>query len=195
MSYVKSLISMIIFPVALTITACDVVKLDDNGKPIIPISAEEAASIKNMEPAAIANKIWDDVIKDAQEKALDPTSALEKEGKSTFVKFKGKVSALEVKKHTSSLIITADDGQVIELQVGDIIRGNAIRDAASFIEFDQFKNQVQFAHLSKELNKKALNGIEQPTEAWSGREIDGLAAVTINKNKMTLAVPLTLSTR
>ncbi len=71
MSYVKSLISMIIFPVALTITACDVVKLDDNGKPIIPISAEEAASIKNMEPAAIANKIWDDVIKDAQEKALE----------------------------------------------------------------------------------------------------------------------------
>ncbi|MEI8634611.1 DUF2291 family protein [Vibrio sp. PP-XX7] len=71
---------------------------------------------------------------------MDPAKALLQEGTSQFIKFSGVVSELETNEHMTTLHINSN-GQQIALQVGEIVRGNAIRDAASFIKFDQFKNQ------------------------------------------------------
>jgi predicted lipoprotein len=46
-----------------------------------------------------------------------------------------------------------DDGKAdLTLAVGPVIRGTALRDAAPFIDFNQFTNQMEYAAVSNELN-------------------------------------------
>ncbi len=193
--------SIISAAIILSLTGCDVVKLDDNGKPILPISAEAAASIQNMTPKDIAEKIWPDVFSEAKSHAKswnDVKTEMVKpaEGKNTsyFVKISGNVSDIDLSSKEGTIKLSSGS-DVIALQVGPITRGNAIRDAASFIKFDQFKNQVQFAKLSKELNKKSLSVIATPDAAWKGKEIDVIAALTIANNNVSDVIPLEISLR
>ena len=55
-------------------------------------------------------------------------------------------------------------GTTVSLQVGPAINGTAIRDAAGFINFNQFVNQVDFADaataLNSEVKAKVLKGID-----------------------------------
>jgi predicted lipoprotein len=40
----------------------------------------------------------------------------------------------------------------VALAIGPVIRGNAIRDAAGFIEYNEFENQMEFAAVYREMN-------------------------------------------
>lgn len=48
--------------------------------------------------------------------------------------------------------ITGDGKADITLALGPVIRGTALRDAAPFIDFNQFTNQMEYAGISNELN-------------------------------------------
>jgi predicted lipoprotein len=106
----------------------------------------------------------------------------------------GKVGVVDLSKKAATMNVDIA-GQPVVMQIGPIIRGNSIRDAASFINFDDFKNQVQFARLSKELNKKAMANFTRPDESWTGAEVDVLAAVTIKDNAVAEAIPLEITKR
>ncbi|ACQ93444.1 putative lipoprotein [Tolumonas auensis DSM 9187] len=183
------------------LSGCDVVKLDQDGKPILPMSAEDAASIKNMTPKDIAEKLWGQIVPEAKQKSItwekiksEVTTAKSGKNKSYFVSFEGVVDALDTSTKERSIKINVA-GDNVSLQLGPIVKGNAIRDAASFIQFDQFKNQVQFAKLSKELNKKALLGISMPDAAWQGKSVDVLAAATISDNGVVDIIPIEIIKR
>lgn len=185
----------------MSVSACDVVKLDANGKPILPMSAEAAASMENMAPKDIAEKLWSRVLEDANKSALswdkfktDTANLSSEKGKSYFVKINGTVSQLDLAAKEKTLQLDLGN-EVVTLQLGPITRGNSIRDAASFIQFDQFKNQVQFAKLSKEFNKKSLSAIKMPDEKWKGKGIDVVAALTVTNNTITDVIPLEISER
>ncbi len=183
------------------LSGCDVVKLDQNGKPILPMSVEDATSIKNMTPKDIAEKLWEKVVPEAKEKSItwekiktEVKDANSGQSKSYFVSFNGIVNSLDTSTKERSIKINVT-GDNVSLQLGPIVKGNAIRDAASFIQFDQFKNQVQFAKLSKELNKKALLGISMPDATWQGKSVDVLAAATISDNGVVDIVPIEITKR
>lgn len=172
--------------------ACDVVKLDEDNNPIIPMSEEEMASLTNMEPAEIANKLWADVYNEASEESVDISSYKPEDNKSLFIKFSGIIEDVDDEAMVAITKVRTDN-HTIDLQMGPIIKGNSIRDAISFIKFDQFKNQVQFAKLTKELNKKAIEGIERPDQSWKNIEISGVAAVTVKDQNYVQAVPIILN--
>lgn len=178
----------------LSVAACDVVDLDVNGDPIIPMSAEEAASIKNMTPKALAEQFWADVLKEAQQKSVGFDRLSLQESASSFVRLSGRVIEVDNSSKNATMLVESMSQQFI-VQIGPIIRGNAIRDAVSFINFDEFKNQVQFARLSKELNKKAMKTFTRPDESWAGSDIDMIAAITVKNQKIAEAIPIEIIKR
>ncbi len=174
------------------LVGCHVVDLDENGEPIIPMSAADAELLKNMTPNAIADKLWPSIKKDAQHNAVALSSIEKDSSVVSFVRFQGVVSRFDESKLKTSLVVNSA-GYDIALQFGKIIKGNSIRDAASMISFNQFKNQIQFAQLSKSLNKKAIAQVVKPDSSWVDQPVSVLAAVTIKANKVTHAVPLEIS--
>lgn len=183
----------------LTLCACTVVELDAQGKPMIPTDPAAAPSYNNMTPEAIVAQFWQEkLLPDAQQRAITWEQLKQQQdtladgvSRSVFIKIPGQISRLERTEREARLDISLQR-DAVSLQLGPIVRGNAIRDAASFIRFDDFKNQVQFAQLSRALNKKALQGLPAVDDSWQGSNVTVLAAVTFNKQDVVDAVPLAL---
>ncbi|KGQ70472.1 hypothetical protein OA57_06415 [Chelonobacter oris] len=173
---------------SLFLVSCEVVDLDSAGKPIIPMSAEESSALNNMDPKDIADKIWNDVLQEARQSDISLKQILSNTAneKSYFTMLNGVLENIDERQN---LMVRSDD-QIITVQFGKIIRGNAIRDASSVISFDQFKNQIQFAKLSKELNKKAMVSITKLDRTLLGKDINLLIALTIKNKQIQDVVPL-----
>lgn len=178
----------------LPLSACYVADLDEDGKPIIPMSAEEMASLGNMTPLALAEKFWEGVLSEAKVDALDLQTLKMADDESIFTRISGTVLSVNLSKKAATMEVQIV-GQKVVMQIGPIIRGNSIRDAASFINFDDFKNQIQFARFAKELNKKAMGNFTRPDESWAGNQVDVLAAVTIKDKVIVETIPLEIMKR
>lgn len=129
-------------------------------------------------PDEFVEKTWDSkIVPYFREKALpigevlaalakDPKQAGEKYGYrekaegSPFnfrVKGKGKIVGVntESRASTADVDIEPCDGVAdLAIQIGPVIKDTGIRDAAEFISFTSFTNQLEFARLSNALNKK-----------------------------------------
>lgn len=175
-----------------SLAACEIVDLDSEGKPIIPMSEEEASLIMNMEPKAIADKLWPRVESEYMNNALSSSELDLTQNSSVFVSFDAVVSSYVETALGKTLTVQSGD-LIFPLQLGPRIKGNAIRDSLDFVRFDQFKNQVQFAKLSKELNRRAVSGLPSPDEGWIDHPTTVVAAVTLKGGKVVSAVPLKLA--
>jgi predicted lipoprotein len=71
------------------------------------------------------------------------------------------------------------------------MRGNAIRDAAGF-RFDEFTNQVQYAQLSRALNREAVKHLPKVDDSWRGKNATVLFATTLTGGKANEAAALEL---
>lgn len=77
------------------------------------------------------------------------------------------------------------DGEAdCKLQISTVLKTNAIRDAVGFLRLDDFKDQVEFAELTKSFNAKiqdtVISKIEDIT-ALEGKEIDFIGAAAVTK--------------
>ncbi len=87
---------------------------------------------------------------------------------------------------TRLLLDTAPyDGEAdCKLQVSTVLKTNAVRDAVGFLRLDDFKDQVEFAELTKAFNAKiqstVMSGIGD-VSALEGKEIDFVGAVAMTK--------------
>ncbi|MDD2341501.1 MAG: DUF2291 family protein [Tolumonas sp.] len=200
--FIKKLPYLGVIILMLILSGCDVVKLDADGKPIIPMSASAAASFDNMTPKDIAARLWGKIIPAASKESKDWVllkSEISKvpsgQSKSFFAKIEGTVNEVSTDEKDKKMQISVGDEKII-VQLGTNVKGNSIRDASSsIIQFDLFKNQVQFARLSKELNKKAISGVVMPDPQWQGYSVNTLVAVTIRDNNVTDIVPLEINKR
>ena len=184
----------------LWLTACTVTELDADGKPILPVDPTAVVGYQNLTLTEVADKLW--LAKILPEATAQPLHWQEAKSqrdamssgskKSVFVHFQGTVSGVEINKHKGVMYLEID-GKTVAFQLGRIIKGNAIRDASSFISFDDFKNQVRFAKLSRELNKRAIAGIDAPDSSWIGETVSIVAAVTLSDKGIRDAVPLQVS--
>ena len=61
----------------------------------------------------------------------------------------------------------------VAIQIGPVMRGTALRDAASFIEFSHFTNQFDYAGAANALNDYALRTVvgALPADTLQGRTI------------------------
>ncbi len=182
---------------AILLAACTVVDLDSDGNPIIPADPSAGPDYSNQTPAQIAQSLWaSKILPAAHGQALDWTALKQAQGKlnptenkSVYVKFTGKISALDTEGLERNLTAIVN-GEQVSLQLGPIIKGNAVRDAAGFIRFEDFKNQVQFAQVARALNKQALSGLPALDAGWIGQNAEILAAFTLRPDGLADGVAL-----
>lgn len=182
----------------LLLTACTVVDLDENGKPIMPADPNAKASFDNLTPQQIAQQTWQERVIDAAHKhALDAT-ALTTQLKTTndkphsvFVDLTSQVERVDVSNEREQKLVMTFNGKPLEIQMGPVIRGNAIRDATGF-KFEDFTNQVQFAQLSRAYNREAVKNLPKIDASWAGKPATVVMAVTINAGQTEDAVALEL---
>lgn len=184
--------------ITLLLTACTVVDLDANGKPIMPADPNAKASFDNMTPQQIAQQTWQERVIDAAHKhALDATAlttqlkATSDKPQSVFVHLTSKVERVDVSNEREQKLIITFNGQPLEVQTGPVIQGNAIRDATGF-KFEDFTNQVQFAQLSRAYNRETIKHLPKVDESWVGKQATVLMAITIKSGKATDAAALEL---
>lgn len=182
--------------VALLLTACTVVDLDENGKPIMPADPNAKASFDNQTPQQIAQQTWQQrVIDAAQQHALD-ASALATRLKnpaatpqSVFVRLTGPVERINADNEREQKLVINVNGQPLPIQIGPVVRGNAIRDATGF-KFEDFTNQVQFAQLSRAYNREAVKHLPKIDASWAGKTVTVVMALTLNGDKIDDAAAL-----
>lgn len=187
--------------ISAVLVACTVVDLDENGKPILPVDPNAVVSDYNQPPDKVAATIWvskvmpfanSNAVSWQQVKQQQSQPVPGKNSQSRFVRFSGKVVAVETEGREGVMRVAVDGDEQV-LQLGPIVKGNAIRDASTFIRFEDFKNQVQYAQLSKALSKRALQDVAKPDASWVGQQVEVLAAMTLTPTSLNNAVPLSLN--
>lgn len=111
--------------------------LDGKAGPLAEVAAlaasdAAAAGTKYGNPAKQANSPW------------------------TFaVRVEGKVIAADTASRAATIDVDADgDGAAdARVQIGPAIRGTALRDSFDFVNFNEFKNQIEWAQFGKALNQ------------------------------------------
>lgn len=88
-----------------------------------------------------------------------------------------------------------DGGELIKLQIGSVIKKTSIRDYLSFINVNDYADQIEYAQVSKQINSYVLenviggSGIEQS----EGKHIDFYGCFTCEGNDELLITPVELA--
>jgi predicted lipoprotein len=184
-------------------------------------TAEEAAEAASggFNPARQAAEIWDSKVIPFLDKRAGPfreVAALsksdldaaaakyghkEKEGSAPWT-FAAKVSGTIIKAETASRAAYLDtdidgDGKAdVRIQIGPVIKGTAIRDSLDFVNFNDFKNQIQWAEFGKAFNThlNALTLEKLPREGLDGKKVEALGAYPLpSSGQPALLTPATIT--
>jgi predicted lipoprotein len=92
-----------------------------------------------------------------------------------LVKTKGKIVVADTQSRAATIDVDADgDGKAdAKVQIGPALRGTALRDSLDFVNFNEFKNQIEWAQFGKAFNEKVNTTILQPLPR------DGLIGKTV----------------
>ena len=110
----------------------------------------------------------------------------------------GTVEDVNVDKKAGYLIVKQDgyDGTVcIMVQIGSVFKGTSLRDYLSFINVNDYKDQIEYAQLAKDLNAYVGENVVDYEEASNakGKKIDIYGCFTYEKNDELLILPVELS--
>ena len=93
-----------------------------------------------------------------------------------MIKGSGKVTQVNTESRAGTMTVEIDNGsshETINLQIGPVVIGTALRDATGLVSFNQFTNQIDYAGVSKEMNLRAIK------DALAGRDPASFAGKTI----------------
>jgi len=189
----------LLFAATLLLSACTVVDLDASGQPIIPKDPSVKQGYRDQTAQQIAEATWQSkVLAEADSHALSwadmkVRSSTVKAGTSDslFVRATGTVTAVSAASERERNVTVTLNGEAVPVAVGPVIRSNAIRDAAGF-RFEEFTNQVQYAQLTRALNRHAVKQLPPVDESWVGKQVLLLLAVTLQTNKVQDVVAVSL---
>jgi len=195
---------------ALALGGCKVVKTEDEQK-------QAAAGAFN--PDKLVADIWDaKVVPYLDERAgpIQDVSALaasnldaaaekyghkEKQGNAPWT-FAARIDGVIVAEETKSRAAYVDvdvDGDAkadVRISIGPAIRGTALRDSLKFVNFNEFKNQIEWAQYGKSFNTY-VNGklLEKlPRENLTGKTIKAVGAYPLPaKGQLPQLVPITIT--
>lgn len=215
MSYFKVIGLLVVLVVyiaasALTATTLAPKELDELAKQKSAVANSDGKDMKGY----IA-EIWDaKIIPEFAANAidLDTTIAALKKDASAFEKsngkrnnefspynyiVKGRAVVKEVKTNSAAGKIILDVKDIsgkrdVIIQVGPVIQKSSIRDALSFINFNDFVNQIEFASVSKEINQYILNNVlkDIKDKKMAGKEVQFVGAFTYDKSGKILITPV-----
>ncbi|NZD54644.1 DUF2291 family protein [Rhizobium leguminosarum] len=187
--------------VAAALPGCKIIKT--------PTAEEKAAAAAKtaFDPNAKVEAIWQSEavpyfekragdIKDVMQLATSsPDAAGEKYGNprkqssspwTYAVKITGKVVAADTASRAATLDVDADgDGKAdAKVQIGPALRGTALRDTLEFVNFNEFKNQIEWAQFGKAFNEKANTTFLSvlPREGLAGKTVTVTGAFPLPKS-------------
>jgi predicted lipoprotein len=146
-----------------------------------------------------------DIGKILPEIRADPDAAGEKYGRreatnpyNYMVKGTGKVTEINTESAAGTAVVEIPGlSEKVELQIGPVIRGTALRDATGLVSFNQFTNQIDYADVSMEMNKRALKTAfsAAPAASLAGKTITFYGAFTFDPHSKSpvLITPVKIS--
>ncbi len=106
------------------------------------------------------------------------------------VRAEGKIVAAKLDTSARTILVDTDDDGAgdITVQLGPVIKGTALRDAAPFFNFDDFRDQIEFAKLSRAINDRIKPTLIVPDGALVGQTARFTGVVPLKKatDKMVL---------
>jgi predicted lipoprotein len=167
----------------------------------------ETARPRAFDAVAYVDDAWPRLVQEAVRTAADvltalpapataSTSAAPPTRRSIFVKATGVVTEVDRRSRVGVARVRIGDarsGTTVGIQIGPVLRGTALRDAASFVRFTDFGNQSEFAALSNAFNDRVLRQVLTPLEhQWAvGRTVTVLGAVSLGDDSHSTAIDIT----
>ena len=113
------------------------------------------------------------------------------------VKGTGTVTEVNQEKQAGYMTVKLDgyDGPVVvKLQIGSVYKGSALRDSLSFIKFEDYTNQVDWAKVSQSLhdmvNKAVVGSVDLKT--LKGKKVSFVGCFSVDKKDELLITPVEL---
>ena len=98
---------------------------------------------------------------------------------------------LDTRARTAGIDTDEDGTADITVQLGPVIKGTSLRDVAPFFSFDDFRDQIEFAKLSRALNDKASTTIHLPEGDIVGKTAQFTGVVALKSASEPLLVTVT----
>lgn len=116
---------------------------------------------------------------------------------SYIVKGTGTVTEVNTEKKAGSMTVTLDGyngAEVIRLQIGTVFKGSAVRDSLSFIKYEDYQNQVEWADVSKSIHALIQEKVIDAADVASlkGTKIEFVGCFTVSSNDELLITPVVL---
>lgn len=170
---------------------------------IVPIAEQKAEATVGFDAQAYANGLWTeqaqphfaDSARPVTEVVAAIRSDLEQAGAdfgyrpgegspwSFIVTGSGEVAAKNTESRAGTLDVKVEGlPDPVVIQIGPVIRGNAVRDALPFVSFQDFTNQLEYADAGKALTALALAGIAGNIEGISaGDQVTFTGAISLSR--------------
>jgi predicted lipoprotein len=97
-------------------------------------------------------------------------------------------ATLDSSARTADLDVDGDGAADVRLQLGPVIRGTALRDAAPFYRFDDFRDQIEFAKLARALNDRVKPDLAAVTQIAPGDRVAFTGVVPLKSPTEQLVV-------
>ncbi|MGF6177380.1 DUF2291 family protein [Ensifer sp. 4252] len=195
---------------ALALGGCKLVKTEDE---------QRQAAAGAFNPDRLVADIWDAKVipyLDGRAGAFQKVSALtatdlgaaaekyghkEKQGNApwTFAaKIDGVIVGVETKSRAAYVDVDVDgDGKAdVRVSIGPAIRGTALRDSLAFVNFNEFKNQIEWAQYGKSFNTHVNGALLEklPRDGLTGKKIKATGAYPLPaKGQLPQFVPATIT--
>lgn len=190
--------------------ACKIVPNPEpgSGDAAAPLNDDQRMALKAQEifdgqlvPYVSDRAIELPVLRSALEGGLDAAGAAhgvrpQAEGSPWNFLLKGEGTVTEANRESRAGTVALDvdsDGQPdLTVQLGPVIRGTSLRDAADFIVFTDYRDQIEFAKLARALNDRAHEAVNLPDGALAGKTYRFEGATTLRSTTEPLLVVPTL---
>ena len=179
---------------------------------------DEVTGTKRFDAAGSVEAIWQSqAVPELKEKAVDLSKLLTesngalqsvagKYGKysmgtsgelSFIVKGNGKVTEINTEKRAGYMSVQLEgySGPIaVKLQIGPVFKGSAIRDSLSFIKYEDYTNQVDWAKISQSIHDVVAKDVIEPANVSSlmGKTVEFTGCFTVDKPDEILVTPAEL---
>jgi predicted lipoprotein len=114
------------------------------------------------------------------------------------VKFEGKILTADTQSRAATIDVDVDgDGKAdAKVQIGPALRGTALRDSLDFVNFNEFKNQIEWAQFGKAFNEKVNATLLQalPHDGLTGKTVSVSGAFPVpSLGQIPLVTPATIA--